>query len=1249
MFEVSKTDIKTLDDKQLRELVVRLCRAEAISKGLPVSAVKWGGHQNASDGGADIEVDFYNFSTIKGDYIPELYTIFQCKATDMSPNKITKEMQPQGKHKKLFEEIDSKAGAYIIVSNKSDTAKRALNSRMKAMQDVIGNASFAGIVVDFYDIQRLVDWTNLHMPVIAWVFETLGKPHFGWKPYGNWSNPQENTIERYYVDNETASILHKNEYHTVSEGVQKIREILNEPGTSIRLVGLSGTGKTKLVQALFDDELGSASLPKEKALYCDISDSPEPTPQQMAEHIKRNRDRVILIVDDCSPNLHRGLTKICTDSDSNFSLITVEYDIKEDQPEETAVFKLFPLSDNTVADLIYFRFSNIDGVGARNIAQAAGGNARIAVSIAKSIILNGENAGKLTDNQLFRRLFWQNGAEDDTLLKVAEICALVYSFGVENIPLCKDEMPALALIVNIGENDFYRALQALVEKELAQKRGGWRAVLPHVLANKLAKYALNNNRIANIINVFESTGNERLLVSFAKRIGYLHDDEKAVDIAKQWIAPSGILHNIGEFNAQKETMFFNIASTIPKEIFAFIKHSIDTHPDLLEQKRLSYKFVYLIILLAYESDMFEDCISLLVKIHLSTENTQTDQFLEMFRCWRSGTHATWEQKKKIVSDYLLSPDEKFQATGLKMLQEMFSFESGAAHYSVDFGSHYRDSGYQPKNDADICKWYTQTIEYAFELVSEGKVTYDWVLVQICQNFRALWEWNVAILHDYFLVLINKVREKQLWPEGLACANDVIRYFYENEERIPKIKDYEIGKAKLLDIIICLSPRDEIEEYLLLFGLHNWKLEELGRLSHGHEEQEQKLFSIGVKLGSNLEVLKKVIQPCLNSKLWNAFSLGKGMATGAKNVTALWHVFCENINAVEFGSQSYKIIAGFANGCSEIDTVLCEEILSFVAENENLNRHYLFVLDHIDNSFPFAHAYGFMESTDLDAECYCYIGKEWSEAEITVYFELLKQKRNGNTKAVECFFYEFINTDRSEALPLYLQKLAHKILLSSDFSRQSRDSHIWGRILERCTDIYKDDILFKELAFKILIFEGKINYRDADDKLYGVLATLNPESFLDVIMDIYNNDRFYFHESELLDLIDGDIVINWCDSNQDKIKMVSKLIKPFEYKDEKLLWKKLALHLLFMCADFSEIVGNFYYKIDNWSWSSEEQINSFAKRIELFDILLVDEKDENKRDIISKVRSDYATSIEQRKRSEERYALERKYTTERFEW
>jgi hypothetical protein len=53
MFEITPDDIAQLSDEDLRTLVGRLCESELRKRGLSTSAVTWGGHQDARDGGSD--------------------------------------------------------------------------------------------------------------------------------------------------------------------------------------------------------------------------------------------------------------------------------------------------------------------------------------------------------------------------------------------------------------------------------------------------------------------------------------------------------------------------------------------------------------------------------------------------------------------------------------------------------------------------------------------------------------------------------------------------------------------------------------------------------------------------------------------------------------------------------------------------------------------------------------------------------------------------------------------------------------------------------------------------------------------------------------------------------------------------------------------------------------------------------------------------------------------------------------------
>jgi hypothetical protein len=72
----------------VRSLVARLCEVEMGALQLPVSAVAWGGDQNAADGGLDVRVDLPEKTAIQG-FVPRPATGFQVKKPDMPPKEIT--------------------------------------------------------------------------------------------------------------------------------------------------------------------------------------------------------------------------------------------------------------------------------------------------------------------------------------------------------------------------------------------------------------------------------------------------------------------------------------------------------------------------------------------------------------------------------------------------------------------------------------------------------------------------------------------------------------------------------------------------------------------------------------------------------------------------------------------------------------------------------------------------------------------------------------------------------------------------------------------------------------------------------------------------------------------------------------------------------------------------------------------------------------------------------------------------------
>jgi hypothetical protein len=89
------------------------------------------------------------------------------------------------------------------------------------------------------------------------------------------------------------------------QGIQQLREELRQVRHVVRLVGLSGVGKSRLVQALFDERIGQESLDAPLAIYSNMADDPDPQATGLASNLVAGGTRAILVIDNCPPDLHQ--------------------------------------------------------------------------------------------------------------------------------------------------------------------------------------------------------------------------------------------------------------------------------------------------------------------------------------------------------------------------------------------------------------------------------------------------------------------------------------------------------------------------------------------------------------------------------------------------------------------------------------------------------------------------------------------------------------------------------------------------------------------------------------------------------------------------------------------------------------------------------------------------------------------------------------------------------------------------------
>jgi hypothetical protein len=146
-FDVSPEQIAALGDEDLRLLIARLCEADLRRRGLPTSAILYGGNQIAADGGIDVRVELPADTRIDG-FIPRPTTGFQAKADDMPAREIAKEMCPEAKQadgtkvrslRPSIRDLAARGGAYVIAGSKGSTTDSRLLERCDAMRAAVAD------------------------------------------------------------------------------------------------------------------------------------------------------------------------------------------------------------------------------------------------------------------------------------------------------------------------------------------------------------------------------------------------------------------------------------------------------------------------------------------------------------------------------------------------------------------------------------------------------------------------------------------------------------------------------------------------------------------------------------------------------------------------------------------------------------------------------------------------------------------------------------------------------------------------------------------------------------------------------------------------------------------------------------------------------------------------------------------------------------------------------------------------------
>jgi len=919
-FEVSPRDIQDLTDADLRALVARLCMVGLADVGLSPTSVIWGGDQRAPDGGIDVRV-----CTEPNPALPPPLNRgavgIQVKATRMGPAEIQKEMCPGGVLRPSIDDLIRVQGAYIIAATDL-VADEEYRRRLEAMNAAASTSDAVTATIDYYDARRLADWTNNHPGVVAWLRARLGRSLQGWQPFGPWASQTEQGAV-FFADEKlrVTDPLDRESKLSLVDGLAQIRRTLRKAGHSVRLTGLSGVGKTRLAQALFEESAAPNALSEDLAVYTDTAHSPSPSPAAVLDELLAARRRAILIVDNCGSQLHNQLSARCKTSD-RVSLLTIEYDIREELANETYVFHLEAGSDELVNNILEQKFPHLSQVNQSTIARFADGNSRVAIALAQTMERHDSLAG-LNDDELFDRLFWLGKEINHELKVAAEACSLVYSFDVDDTG---GELAQLGALVDLKPLALYRHVADLEERGLAQRRGQWRAILPHAVANRLAARALATIPIPQVEEHLVKD-QDRLLKSFSRRLGYLHKSPEARAIVRRWLAPDGMLGEVSELGSLHEEVFENIAPVDPTTTLEAIERTLDGPNGerlLASDSRSCVRLVRIVRLIAWDADLFDKCMELLIRFALAEptdkRNDSTRNVIwSLFQIYLSGTRAATEQRAGWVKSLLGSKNDLIRAIGVGALSSALECHHISSHYGFEFGARVRDYGAYPRG-AEARHWLDTFIRLAVETGMGGGSTAEAARDALASQFRSLW--TVAGVSEP----LERATAALLpfgWERGWLAIRQTLGL--DGKKGLPPE-----SHARLVQLEALAHPSTLVGQVKAVVLNNHFAGVDYADGDESpirsYERADHRARQLGELVAVDEAAFSQIAPLVVANVQGRQWPFGEGLASTSASLAAIWAALVDAFEAMPPEERNVQVLRGFLRATSERDRELFERFL-----------------------------------------------------------------------------------------------------------------------------------------------------------------------------------------------------------------------------------------------------------------------------------------------------------------------------------
>lgn len=960
VFDVSSSQIESLDSKQLVELLKKLLFAEAQNSGISLRGVSVPLQITVPDGGEDARISWVG-GLEQTDYLPSRFCIFQSKATD--PNRAgwkrevwTKRSQKSGSKPKLNNAVKkaiAENGAYIgftralLIGSKYD-------ERIEGIKEGIREAGADPDrlkAIEIYDANKIAAWVSRYPAIAVWLsekqsdltlrgFQTIER--LGRKSDIQTIPQVEDKSSRFLIggkNNSQANNAASNENSlTFAKVRERISDYLADPGTFIRILGSSGVGKTRFVYEIFTDKTTTARMSlATSTIYCDFRDIDRQI-FQIAQSLSEAGNSALMIVDECPRETAIKLSEIVATEGSNLRILTIGNDNQPIEKENCFNISVAPADECLIDGIIQQRYPKADHSDIQFIRELSGGYPRIAV-LATDNYSEGAPILKSVED-IVERILAGCSINRVEQIRAVECLALFNQLGADENVSNELDFVAQNLARQTGD-EMYEHLAYAAKQHLVDQRGCYFAVQPLPIAAFLGARRLDLLRVNTLLNFIESAP-ASLRASFLSQLCYLDNSKTAFTVTQRLLARDGLCGSLEKLKTEVGSeclaaiVHIDPDSVAQKIRYVYGELPIDELKEAVTGKR---SLVQVLATLVFRKNSFHVAALLLMRLaaieHGTYSSGASERFNQLFYLELSGTEAEPSDRFAILDQGLSSGDERLILVCIEALErtlkrDYFVWDRGTER----IGNQPPLKAWTPKIWGEIFDFHGQGFRRLASIRIHGGEFSDKCEKIIASHLRSLLFYE-NLLPDIENIVRSIAEDKGIWLEAIKGIGDWL-YF----DRTKVSSDFAQKVRKLYDYLI---PTDLIQRSLLFTKFWSPDIRNPDQIYNEEDSSDRdfeyssrKAEEVAAEIAKDKQISYRAIQIMVREELNNVFPFTSELALGLEDPVEAFQIAVSEFEA-STEKRGIQFLRGLLNGIDKRDSELATQCIQIALKSESLKN------------------------------------------------------------------------------------------------------------------------------------------------------------------------------------------------------------------------------------------------------------------------------------------------------------------------